>query len=70
MTYNGWVMIAVSVGAFFGCLLFGHTTAATKDNACHYQCSNVRLGAEVTRKFTVLITYATCIWLLEFSLGS
>merc|ERR1712000_62159 len=35
MTYNGWVMIAVSVGAFFGCLLFGHTTAATKDNACH-----------------------------------
>ncbi|KAI8710469.1 Copper transport protein [Fusarium sp. LHS14.1] len=35
MTYNGWVMIAVSVGAFLGCLLFGHTTAATKDNACH-----------------------------------
>ncbi|KAJ6446189.1 Ctr copper transporter [Purpureocillium lavendulum] len=35
MTYNGWVMIAVSLGAFFGYLLFGQTTSATKDNACH-----------------------------------
>ncbi|UNI14613.1 copper transpport protein, variant 2 [Purpureocillium takamizusanense] len=35
MTYNGWVMIAVSLGAFFGYLVFGQTTSATKDNACH-----------------------------------
>lgn len=35
MTYNGWVMIAVSLGAFFGYLAFGHSTPATKDNACH-----------------------------------
>ncbi|KAH6606499.1 hypothetical protein Trco_005652 [Trichoderma cornu-damae] len=35
MTYNGWVMVAVSLGAFFGYLLFGHSTSATKDNACH-----------------------------------
>ncbi|KAL7901287.1 Ctr copper transporter family domain-containing protein [Trichoderma sp. TUCIM 5745] len=35
MTYNGWVMVAVSAGAFFGYLLFGHSTSATKDNACH-----------------------------------
>ncbi|RDA90133.1 hypothetical protein CP533_0753 [Ophiocordyceps camponoti-saundersi (nom. inval.)] len=35
MTYNGWVMIAVSLGAFFGYFLFGQATSATKDNACH-----------------------------------
>ncbi|GAB0132850.1 hypothetical protein EsDP_00001274 [Epichloe bromicola] len=35
MTYNGWVMIAVSLGAFLGYLVFGHSTSATKDNACH-----------------------------------
>ncbi|OTA04678.1 Ctr copper transporter, putative [Trichoderma parareesei] len=35
MTYNGWVMVAVSLGAFVGYLLFGHSTSATKDNACH-----------------------------------
>ncbi|KEZ44435.1 hypothetical protein SAPIO_CDS3437 [Scedosporium apiospermum] len=35
MTYNGWVMIAVSVGAFVGYLLFGNTTSSTKDTACH-----------------------------------
>ncbi|KAJ4861108.1 ctr copper transporter family domain-containing protein [Trichoderma breve] len=35
MTYNGWVMVAVSLGAFLGYLLFGHSTSATKDNACH-----------------------------------
>ncbi|PTB65429.1 Ctr copper transporter [Trichoderma citrinoviride] len=35
MTYNGWVMVAVSLGAFAGYLLFGHSTSATKDNACH-----------------------------------
>ncbi len=35
MTYNGWVMIAVAVGAFVGYYLFGGATAATKDNACH-----------------------------------
>ncbi|KYK56821.1 hypothetical protein DCS_03827 [Drechmeria coniospora] len=35
MTYNGWVMIAVSLGALFGYLLFGQSTSSTKDNACH-----------------------------------
>lgn len=35
MTYNGWVMIAVSMGAFLGYLLFGGSTPATKETACH-----------------------------------
>ncbi|KUJ22776.1 Ctr copper transporter [Mollisia scopiformis] len=35
MTYNGWVMLAVGVGAFVGYLLFGNNTSATKDGACH-----------------------------------
>ncbi|KAH8884423.1 Ctr-domain-containing protein [Thozetella sp. PMI_491] len=35
MTYNGWVMIAVSVGAGLGYLVFGARTTATKDTACH-----------------------------------
>jgi len=34
MTYNGWVMIAVAVGAFIGHLVFGDSTAA-KSVACH-----------------------------------
>lgn len=35
MTYNGWVMIAVTIGYFVGYVLFGTTTKATKDTACH-----------------------------------
>ncbi|KAF4967611.1 hypothetical protein FSARC_4858 [Fusarium sarcochroum] len=35
MTYNGWVMVSVSLGAFLGYLFFGQKTSATKDNACH-----------------------------------
>ncbi|KAI5466283.1 ctr copper transporter [Mariannaea sp. PMI_226] len=35
MTYNGWVMIAVTLGAFVGYVTFGKRTSATKDNACH-----------------------------------
>lgn len=35
MTYNGWVMAAVGVGAFVGYLVFGNSTSATKDSACH-----------------------------------
>jgi len=35
MTYNGWVMLAVAVGAFVGYLVFGTTTSSTKDGACH-----------------------------------
>jgi copper transporter 1 len=35
MTYNGWVMIAVSVGAAVGYWFFGHNTKATKETACH-----------------------------------
>ena len=35
MTYNGWVMLAVGVGAFVGYLLFGNSTSATRDAGCH-----------------------------------
>ncbi|KAG0650929.1 Copper transport CTR2 [Hyphodiscus hymeniophilus] len=35
MTYNGWVMLSVAVGAFVGYLLFGSNTSATKESACH-----------------------------------
>ncbi|PBP26472.1 CTR2 long splice variant [Diplocarpon rosae] len=35
MTYNGWVMFAMAVGAFVGYLVFGNNTSATKDSACH-----------------------------------
>ncbi|CAG8975479.1 hypothetical protein HYALB_00004796 [Hymenoscyphus albidus] len=35
MTYNGWVMIAMGIGAFIGYLMFGLDTPATKDSACH-----------------------------------
>lgn len=35
MTYNGWVMIAVGVGAFVGFLIFGKNTSASKETACH-----------------------------------
>ncbi|KAK4160934.1 TCU-2, variant [Cladorrhinum sp. PSN259] len=35
MTYNGWVMIAVSVGAGVGYLIFGGKTTVTKETACH-----------------------------------
>jgi len=35
MTYNGWVMLSVAVGAFVGYLLFGANTSATKETACH-----------------------------------
>lgn len=34
MTYNGWVMLAVAVGAFVGYLAFGESSA-TKSVACH-----------------------------------
>lgn len=35
MTYNGWLMIAVSVGAGLGYLFFGARTTAAKTTACH-----------------------------------
>ncbi|KAI1845711.1 hypothetical protein JX266_008076 [Neoarthrinium moseri] len=35
MTYNGWVMLAVFVGNFAGYVLFGNSTKATKETACH-----------------------------------
>ncbi|PSS27738.1 hypothetical protein M430DRAFT_62949 [Amorphotheca resinae ATCC 22711] len=35
MTYNGWVMLAVAVGAFVGYLVFGNSTSSTKETACH-----------------------------------
>jgi len=34
MTYNGWIMLAVAVGAFVGYLAFG-SGAVTKSAACH-----------------------------------
>jgi copper transporter 1 len=34
MTYNGWIMLAVAVGAFVGYLLFSPGSAA-KSVACH-----------------------------------
>ncbi|KEF59255.1 uncharacterized protein A1O9_04099 [Exophiala aquamarina CBS 119918] len=35
MTYNGWVMIAVAVGAFVGYILFGRNSSSAKSVACH-----------------------------------
>ena len=35
MTYNGWVMIAMGIGAFVGYLVFGTDTSATRESACH-----------------------------------
>ncbi|KAF2281320.1 Ctr copper transporter [Westerdykella ornata] len=34
MTYNGWVMLAVAVGAFVGYMMFSESSA-TKSVACH-----------------------------------
>ena len=34
MTYNGWVMLAVAVGAFIGYLAFANSSS-TKSVACH-----------------------------------
>jgi len=35
MTYNGWVMISVGVGAFIGFLFFGTNTTSAKVVTCH-----------------------------------
>lgn len=35
MTYNGWIMIAVAVGAFVGYMAFTTDLPATKSVACH-----------------------------------
>ena len=35
MTYNGWVMLAVAVGAFVGYIAFGRDTPSAKSVACH-----------------------------------
>lgn len=35
MTYNGWVMLSVAVGAFVGYLVFGADAPAAKSAACH-----------------------------------
>lgn len=35
MTYNGWVMLAVTVGAFVGYLVFTSEMPPTKSVACH-----------------------------------
>ncbi|KAF3769279.1 hypothetical protein M406DRAFT_52399 [Cryphonectria parasitica EP155] len=35
MTYNGWVMVAVTLGAFFGYLTFGDQTSVTRETQCH-----------------------------------
>lgn len=33
MTYNGWIMLAVAVGAFLGYIMFGGEAA--KSVSCH-----------------------------------
>ena len=35
MTYNGWVMISVAVGAVLGYLVWGAETSVEKSVACH-----------------------------------
>ncbi|KAK8874090.1 Ctr copper transporter family-domain-containing protein [Apiospora arundinis] len=35
MTYNGFVMLAVAVGAGLGYYFFGQSTSAAKETACH-----------------------------------
>ncbi|CAK7266562.1 copper transpport protein [Sporothrix epigloea] len=35
MTYNGWVMLSVSLGAFVGYLFFGGSAPVVKETACH-----------------------------------
>ncbi|KIV89841.1 hypothetical protein, variant 1 [Exophiala mesophila] len=35
MTYNGWVMLAVAVGAFVGYITFGRNLSSAKSVACH-----------------------------------
>ena len=35
MTYNGWVMLAVAVGAFVGYLMFSADMSSEKTVACH-----------------------------------
>ncbi|KAL1861698.1 copper transpport protein [Diaporthe australafricana] len=35
MTYNGWVMVAVTLGAFLGYLVFGAHTPVNKETQCH-----------------------------------
>lgn len=35
MTYNGWVMLAVAVGAFVGYIVFGRDASSAKSVACH-----------------------------------
>lgn len=34
MTYNGWIMLAVAVGAFVGYIMFSESSS-TKSVACH-----------------------------------
>ena len=35
MTYNGYVMGAVTVGAFVGYVVFGGQTDVVRETACH-----------------------------------
>jgi solute carrier family 31 (copper transporter), member 1 len=35
MTYNGFIMIAVGIGASVGYLLFAGNSSASKSSACH-----------------------------------
>lgn len=35
MTYNGWVMLAVALGAFLGYVTFGSSTKITRETVCH-----------------------------------
>jgi solute carrier family 31 (copper transporter), member 1 len=35
MTYNGFVMLAMTVGWFLGYMVFGGATPLIKETACH-----------------------------------
>jgi hypothetical protein len=35
MTYNGYIIIAVTVGAGIGYYIYGSDVSATRDSACH-----------------------------------
>jgi len=43
MTYNGWIMISVGVGAVIGYLLFG-SGSSSKTAACHWKTKKKRLA--------------------------
>lgn len=35
MTYNGWLMVAVTFGAFLGYYIWGYRQPSRRDLSCH-----------------------------------